>query len=90
MWLFTVGFSHRVLFSVSVESLAMNICSRMVGLGAPGQGEGGALPSPDQAEGKVRSPCGVAGGGQEGREAGVLLSDPERQWSEHLAASWRR
>lgn len=76
------GCSHN-LFSVSVESLAMNFCS-------PGQGGGFALFLPT----RQRAKCGVTGvaeGGQEGeREAGVLPPHPERQWSEHLVVSWRR
>lgn len=38
MWLFSVGFSHHILFSVSVDSLAMNFCSRMAGLGPQARG----------------------------------------------------
>lgn len=83
VWLFTVGFYHHNLFNVFVESLAMNFCS---------PGARGRLSSPLPT--RQRAKCGVtrvAEGGQEGeREAGVPLPHPERQWSEHLAASWRR
>lgn len=52
-------------------------------------GKGKALLSPPcQAEGKVHSHRAVAWGGQEGgREADMPPSHPERQQSEHLAAS---
>lgn len=76
VWLFTMGSSHPIFFSVSVESLAMNFCSQTVGL-RPGQGEGFALPVPpgrEQSAKSLWSGCGVGGGrGQDGgRQASVL------------------
>lgn len=84
-----MGFSHHILFSVSVESLAMNICSRMVGLGPQARGRLSS-PLPTRQRAKCEVTVEWLGEGRRVREAGVLLSDPERQWSEHLAASWRR
>lgn len=89
MWLFSVGFSHHILFSVSVDSLAMNFCSQMVGLGSQARGRLSA-PLPTRQRAKCEVTVEWLGEGRRVREAGVLLCDPEWQWSEHLAASWRR
>lgn len=67
------GPSHPVLFSVSVESLAMNFCSRTMGL-RPGQGEGFALPAPPGREQSAKSSWSGWGAGWGEREAGKLLS----------------
>lgn len=79
-----MGFPHHVSLSVSVVSLAVNCCSRKVGLGPQARGRlSSSLPARQRAKCSHRGVAGRAGG----REGGsVFLSDPERQWSEHRAA----
>lgn len=61
----------------------------MVGLGPQARGRLSA-PLPIRQRAKCKVTVEWPGAGRRVREAGVLLSDPERQWSEHLVASWRR
>lgn len=88
------GFSLRGFIITFVQCLCGIFGNEFLQLdrGPQALGKGKALLSPPcQAEGKVHSHRAVAWGGQEGgREADMPPSHPERQRSEHLAASWRR
>lgn len=91
VWLFTAGSSHPISFSVSVESLAMNFCSRTVGL-RPRGGEGFALPTSPGRQQSAKSPWSGCGGRERRRGVGggrQASSCPEMRSSEHPVASER-